>query len=201
MDTVLEIPYKGARDYLHGTDFFSELSALADEITEQDGSYIERLTFRSVARKMCKISLTKPDEHKKVIGQVRYRTKRNNGHVDGWLIESEVTVLSRYEFDEAVITDSASLDKEGRSATLHSGSGYAPIEDIIILTKYLNYSISPITSGKWLFGQIDLLESLSSDYQLLEIRMTSLIAHKFSVSDIFIDGRKIGMIRFIVGAV
>ena len=78
-------------------------------------------------------------------------------------------------------------------------SKFTPIEDVIVLTKHLNYAMSRILKGNWLFGQLDLTEPLIDNYRSLEIKMKYLIEGKFSVNDILIDGRTIGSIRFIMG--
>jgi hypothetical protein len=59
----------------------------------------------------------------------------------------------------------------------------------------------PNISGKWLFGQLDLDAPLRDDYDRLDIRMLNAFAGRFSISEIQLDGRSIGTIRFIVGEV
>ena len=200
MDKLLTLRYKGSRDYLHGSDFFNVLMDIKEEITGYSGSFVDRLTFRHYARKMCEITNTQPNDSNNVVGQVRYTVPHDKSHIKFWLVETDKPVTDRYPFDETVILDEINLDQEKRSAVLAQRSVYTPIEDVIVLTKHLNYAISPISSGNWLFGQMDLTEPLTEHYQSLEIQMKNLIEEKFSVSDILIDGRQIGTIRFIMGA-
>ena len=199
MDKLLTLRYKGSRDYLHGSDFFNALMDINEEITGHSDSFVDRLTFRHYARKMCEITNTKPNDPDKVVGQVRYTVPDDKSHIKFWLVETDNSVADRYPFDETIILDEINLDQEKRSAVLAQRSVYTSIEDVIVLTKHLNYAISPITNGNWLFGQIDLTEPLTDYYQSLEIQMKNLIEGKFSVNDILIDDRQIGTIRFIMG--
>lgn len=200
VDKLLTLSYKGTRDYLHGSDFFNTLMDLSEEITGISGSFIERLTFRRYAKRMCYITNTKPSEQDKIVGQVRYMNPRDNSHLIFWLVETDKSITDRYPFDETDMLSGCELNQEKRSVVLPKRTIFTPIEDIIVLTKYLNYAISPISNGKWLFGQLDLTEPLLDNYQMLEIHMKNLIEKKFSVNDIKIDGRQIGTIRFIMGA-
>lgn len=199
MKKLLPLLYKGSRDYLHGSDFFNSLMKLAEENTGDSDSYVERLTFRGYACKLCELIDIKPIDQGKVIGQVRYMTPVDSNKINFWLVETDKLVTNRYEFDENVVLLNSNLNEEKRSIILPNRSIYTPIEDVIILTKRLNYAISPINNGSWLFGQLDLLEPLIDNYNSLEIKMKNLIEGKFSINEILIDGRMIGSIRFIMG--
>ena len=200
MDKQLLLSYKGSRNYLQGGDFFNALVDIAEETTGHTDSFVERLTFRRLTRKMCMLTDTKPNDSEKEIGTVRYMNPLDKSHVIFWLVETEKLIADRYPFDETVTLSESNLDLENRSVVLPIRSIYTPIEDIIVLAKHLNYSISPITKGNWLFGQLDLTEPLIDNYHSLEIKMKNLIAGKFSVNEIVVDGRQIGSIRFIMGA-
>lgn len=199
MNKLLTLGYKGSRDYLHGSDFFNALMDITEEITGSSENFIDQLIFRRYATQICEITNIKPSDSNKVVGQVRYIVPNDKSHMKFWLVETDTPITDRYPFDETIILDEISLDQEKRLVVLPQCSKYTPIEDVIILTKYLNYSISPITNGNWLFGQLDLTEPLTDLYHSLEIQMKNLIKGKFSVNDIFLDGRHIGTIRFIMG--
>lgn len=199
MNKLLTLAYKGERDYLHGSDFFNVLSEAAPEITGASQAFIDKLVFRRYARQACEFTSKLPSLESSIIGQVRFKSIDNKDHVNGWLAETDRPVNDRRPFDESLVLADTVLDIEKRTTRLPVRSIHTPIEDIIILTKHLNYSVSPLARGNWLFGQLDLQEPLSDDYQDLEVKMSNLITGKFSVNVILIDGRKIGAIRFIVG--
>lgn len=76
---------------------------------------------------------------------------------------------------------------------------YSLIENIIALTKRLNYMLAPDVEGKWLFGQLDLKEALPNDWNDLVIARTVAVGNAFSRNRISIDGQEFGEIRFIGG--
>jgi len=195
----LRLAFKGSREYLHGTDFFNALTDAAQEITGDPEASVERLTFRRYARLACDITTVPPVDPSMRTGQARFKLPHGQSPMEAWLVETETPVTERRPFDEALLLANASLDKNTSSACLLERSVYTPIEDVIALTKHLNYFIAPNVVGQWAFGQLDLLEPLLDNYQALEIQMKSIIANRYSVSDIQIDGRLIGSVRFIVG--
>ena len=200
MKKLLPLSYKGEREYLQGGDFFNALSDMVPEFTGEAGAFVERLAFRRFARMACEITTEQPAEPAVVVGQVRFRLPGEADSLEAWVVETDIQVSGRRPFEEAALLANSSLNAECRSASLPERSVYTPIEDVIALTKQLNYVVSPEANSKWVFGQLDLLEPLTDNYRKLEIRMKSLIAGRFSVNDIVVDGRSIGAMRFIVGA-
>jgi hypothetical protein len=199
MRKSLALSYKGSRQYLHGTDIFNILAEAAPEITNDHEAYVDRLILRRFAKMACEVTTEQPAELSKAIGQVRFKTPHDSSHQDAWLVETDISVSARYPFDEDKLLANVSLVEDRRTACLPIHSEYTPIDDVVILTKYLHYALYPKIPGQWLFGQLDLLEPLSDNYQTLVIQMKNHIANRFSVNDILIDGRRIGTIRFIVG--
>ncbi|WP_323011592.1 hypothetical protein [Castellaniella sp.] len=200
MKKLLDLPYKGNRNYLHGSDIFNSLSSIADDVTGEKGSYIERLSFRGFARKSCFIETISPDNEKKVVGEVRYRACGMTEPVRAFIIETEMAVTGRATFNEASIVQDAVFDAAGSSAQILFDSEYSVIENIIALTKFLNYSVVPDVDGKWVFGQLDLMFPLVKACENVSVHMVKLINNKFSVNNIYLDKKKVGSIRFIVGA-
>lgn len=199
MRKLLTLSYKGTRNYIQGGDFFNTLTDVASEVTSHPEAFVNRLTFRRFTQRASEVTTDQPADLSKVIGQVRFRLPQESGCLEAWLVETDISVTARRPFDEALLLANACLDETRRSIKLPFRSIYTPIEDVIALTKHLNYTVSPHVAGKWVFGQLDLLEPLVDSYQALEIQMKNLIADRFSVNDILIDGRRIGTVRFIVG--
>jgi hypothetical protein len=112
-------------------------------------------------------------------------------------VESGRSALGRYEFDEDSLL--APAISNGEEIILRERSGYTPIEEIIALTKRLNYELTPDITGKWVFGQLNVNGPLPGDYSSLKICRTSEVVGRFSVNKIFIDDDAVGDIRFIVG--
>lgn len=199
MKKLLLLSYKGEREYLHGSDFYNALAEVAARLTGEANAFVERLAFRRFARRACEITTEQPTEPATVVGQVRFRMPGRASSQEAWLVEIDNPVSGRRPFDEAALVANAFLDAKSRHICLPERSVYTPIEDVIALTKQLNYAVCPEVNGKWVFGQLDLVEPLTGSYQRLEIWMKNLIDGRFSVNDIIVDGRNIGSMRFIVG--
>ena len=200
MKELLSLTYKGEREYLHGGDFYNALADIATEFTGDASAFVDLLAFRRFARLACEVTTEQPVGPSTVVGQVRFSLPGKAESLGAWLVETDHAVSGRRPFDEAALLVNSSLDAQGRCASLPERSIYTPIEDVIGLTKQLNYAVSPEADGKWVFGKLNLVEPLTEDYRKLEIRMKNLISGRFSVNDIVIDGRNIGTMRFIVGA-
>lgn len=197
MKKILSMDFKGERTYLQGGDFYNALSALAHEIAP--AAFVERLAFRQFTDKACEVCSEAPADPTRIVGQVRWRLAADQS-LPAWLVQTEQPVKGRRAFDEERLLAPAQVDAATRCAHLPARSIYTPIEDVIALTKRLNYAVCPTIEGKWVFGQLDLVQALDDDYEQLDIRMKSLMAGRFSVNEIFVDQRLIGTLRFITGA-
>lgn len=198
MRKLLELSYKGTRNYVQGGDFFNAILSIAPIITGDTNAFIARLTFRHFANMACELITDPPDNLSTIIGEVKFFSPDEYSYIDGWIVLTDIPILGRRHFDEDLLLANTVFDEATRSALLLGCSRWTPIEQIIALTKYLNYSINPIAQGKWVFGQLDLKKPLSDRYAKLEIKMTNLIPGRFSVNNIFIDGCEVGSMRFIV---
>ena len=114
-----------------------------------------------------------------------------------WLTETDVAVTESYPFDEEAILAHAAVDDQHIQLTVPNA--YSLIENIIALTKKLNYALSPQVNGKWLFGQLDLQQKLPKSWESLCIDRTICVANSFSRNRILIDDQHYGEIRFIGG--
>jgi len=150
MGKLLPLKFKGSRDYLHGSDFFNALTGISEELTGHAESFIDQLVFRHYARSLCEVTAESPEDTDKLIGQVRYALPASNSKFGYFLVETDSPISERYPYDESLVQDSIDLDLEQRSVVLLRSSRYTTIEDVIVLTKCLNYAISPLKEGTWL---------------------------------------------------
>lgn len=194
----LKLAYKGSRNYLHGSDFFNALQASAKTVTGDAGASVARLTFRRFARHVCLLASEAPSQPGDIVATGRYRLP-DGAHMGFWIVETTREVTGRRPFDEDGLVARAVLDSDQRRAWLTQRAPHTSIESVIALTKFLNYRLMPNITGKWLFGQIDLITPLPDDYKRLEIDMDTAISGRFSVNSIVMDEQTIGAIRFIVG--
>jgi hypothetical protein len=193
MKIMLDFKLKGQRNYIQGGDIVDHVD---DYLKAQGIGRLMRIAFRSFARNGCSLHFSQPQDPSGAVADGQYQG------TDGvmkpyWLVEDGQPATERYVFDEELIVGSA--DVVGERIKLQSLTPFSMIENIIALTKKLNYQLCPITSGKWVFGQLILLEPLPDTYTQIEIERKSLIAGRFSNNAMYIDGRHIGDMRFIVG--
>jgi hypothetical protein len=195
----LPLKFKGNRNYLHGSDFFKEISFHAAKLTGDANSFIKKISFRQFAETACVITDKQPTDKDVLIGNVEFQVCNKGAASEFWIIKTDEKVDSRYPYDENLVLLGATLDMPERSGKIVDMSDYTLIEYVIALTKHLNYAVCPLVSGKWVFGQLDVEKAMPSGCQKLEIRMKNLIPARFSVNDIFVDDEKVGVMRFIVG--
>lgn len=190
---ALNVGFKGARNYIHGSDIYNEIDAHI-RATSSD-SYVEHLAFRRFARRDCDLLWTEPSTRVIPIGEGRVRL--HDEHRRFWVCESPREAAGRRPYEEDSIVRASTIN--GKRIAMTHRSVYTPIEEIIALTKRLAYHLTPEIEGKWVFGQLDLSQRIPEKYDRLTIEQTKLLADRFSVNAIIIGDANIGSIRFIAG--
>lgn len=194
MKNIIGLEFKGNRNYLHGSDIYNSIDKIAKE--RFDG-WVSSITFRSIAKNQLELVWEKPLDKNNVCVTGKITDKVLVKH-DFWLVDTNSSIQNRYEFNEKLITDSSLVNLEKREVQLSYHTQYTPVEEIIALTKQLNYTITPVVLGKWLFSQLDITERLNNNGNF-KILMRSLLAGKFSINEIYISDKLVGTIRFVVG--
>jgi hypothetical protein len=189
----LNLKYKGSRTYLHGSDIYN---AIVEELSGRLGGYPARLVFKHFARNQVELLLESPESTANVIGSGLWRMADENIE-RFWIRETDAPVTDSYPFEEDAITSTAHI--EGQSIRAGHTNPYTVIENIIALTKKLNYALSPDVNGKWLFGQIDLKQALPAEWDSIQIERTICVGTSFSRNRIVVDETDCGEIRFIGG--
>jgi hypothetical protein len=198
MQTPLQIAFKGDRNYLHGTDFFKALDDVAKDFTSGRACFIHQLKLRRLVNKACNVASLPPEDRSLLVGEATLQLE-GGGLQNLWLIETGNPITERRPYDEETAFADVLIDIPNRVALLEKGTGFTPIEEIIALTKKLSYALKPDIDGKWLFGQLSIQERLKTGYKVLKIQTTQIVGGRFSINDISIDNRKVGVIHFIVG--
>jgi hypothetical protein len=185
MNSLIQFKFKGERTYVHGSDFYNKVSALLglDE-------YVNDISFRQVTNKNCFLK-SAAEDNDTVAGIVITNQQQ---YV---LVESTTTVSGSYLFDEEFLVNEANIEKN--IIKMDMQRTHTVIENIIAMTKKLNYSVNPEVNGKWLFGQLKLNIPFPSEVRAISIESTRRIPNRFSENAITIDGKQYGTIIFIVG--
>lgn len=198
MNKLLKTVLKSDRNYVRGTDFYIEAEKVMQEYADDPNGFVSKLVFRDITTNLCELSLSKPADDVNSIANGIFK-KNNNEIIKFWLVETEQGISERVPFNEDDLVSKAGLDIEAKQITFPFNKEFSPIENIVTLTKYLHYKLMPNISGKWLFGQIDLDESLNKEVSEIKIHVKNAIEGRFSLSDIVFDGGIVGNVRFIVG--
>lgn len=184
----LQFQFKGERDYVHGTDIFDVL----EDAFEARRVRILELNFRGFARHQMTCVFTEPGTAARVSG---IAVDESGGRISFWLIEREEQITERYAFGEDAIADGAVV--KNKSIRNELKDGFSVIEHVVALTKRLNYILTPDVQGKWIFGQLRLKRPLPPVARGVEIIQKSMLAGRFSVQEIILDGENVGRIHFI----
>jgi len=185
MNELIKFKFKGNRNYVHGSDIFNNITALLKE-----DEFTLDLSIRKVSTSYC--VLKQQAEDGDVVTSI---IKTNSGQYV--LVNGNESVTERYEFDEENLVANASIDNT--LISMDSNTHFTLIENVIALTKKLNYSLEPEVDGKWLFGQLKLTAQFPKEFGKIEIQSTRRLPKRFSENEILVDGVNYGKIIFIVG--
>jgi hypothetical protein len=190
MNTELSFKFKGERTYIQGGDIFDAL----ESTFSQSGSYVESLSMkRLTAHNLLVTDNLIAGKQAVGVGKVR---SSDGCSVVYYLYEAS-QAADRYNYLEENIANCIQLSEN--CALLDGHKFYSVIENLIALTKKLCYALEPTIDGKWLFGQIILLDKLPETFSTLHVCRRSGIPGKFNTNTILLDGNRLGEINFVVG--
>lgn len=193
LEQQLDLKYKGARDYLHGTDIFNEvltwLNTQKAEVKDIDFAF-----YRLAANQLKAVLGALPEGTEPVAvctftsGGVREKVH---------LVETDQAVTERYLFPEDEIVNPMEIDLAGRKAVLHGGTSYSDIELWVAMTKALHYKVFPQLKGKWLFVRGRFPQYIRhSPSQERTLFIAASFNDKLTRSEAMLDGIKVGEIYF-----
>ena len=191
--TSFSLKFKGSRNYLQGGDIFN---ALEVKFGSKESGYLSKLVFKRFSRRQFDVLNKLPVDSSQIFGNGVW-TSLCGKCKRFWLEETASEVTESYPFDENKIISDAIISKN--LIQLSSLNSYSTIENIISLTKKLNYILEPEYNGKWLFGQIDLKQRLPNQWTCITIERTVCVGIRFSRNVITIDNQFYGEIRFVGG--
>ena len=141
---MLELRFKGERDYLHGTDIYN---ALLPRLQQHFGEISALdLAFHRIARTQLDMVDQNPDGNSAAVCNFTAGLARHTIH----LVESGRPVVRRYPFPEDAIASEISFDSVMRSACLRGQPNHTAIDIWVAMTKALHKHLLP---GTWLFAR------------------------------------------------
>jgi hypothetical protein len=188
-EVLLDVPFRGDRDYVHSTDLFASLNDLAEQFLGP-GAYLKTLALRRRARRMVAAQF-RPDPA--AFGTFTFTA--SGWIMEGWLVESRLPINRRVVFHEAPIA-LAATSQEGRVALRSPVPGYSAMEQMIVLLKMLCAQCHP---GAWLFTSIDLDGPLSQQ-AALAVSRTQLVLSRMIDASLYQDGHSAGRVQMVLPA-
>jgi hypothetical protein len=186
---ALDIPLRGARDYIHSTDLFAALNTLAGSFLGE-GAYLKSLTLRRQAHRQV-AAWFRPDAN--AFGHFVFAAPDQT--VEGWLMEESAPVTRRIAFDEAAIARQA-VCEPGRVSLPGPVAGSAAFEQLIVLFKLLCAQSHP---GKWLFTSIALDRPLC-EQAAPAVSRTQLVLNRMVEALLYQDGLPAGRMQMVLPA-
>lgn len=193
-DLVSNIKFKGSRKYLQGPDIFGFVSSIG---VSYGYGFVARLEMKRFAYNQVRFIAGAAVNSKNLVGVGAFMGA-NSTSLPFYLEETEFSVTESMDYHEdEMVADANILEKK---ITNSGQNSYSTIENIVALTKKLNYHLNPNIKGKWVFGQINVAHELPTNSSSIEINQEKCLANRFSLNSIFISNENVGEISFIVGA-
>jgi hypothetical protein len=186
-NSLLDLPFKGTRDYLHSTDV---LPALIELCHDRFGlqAHVESLTIRRPLGHAILVSFEPSD-----LSAGSFRVRHGSEITTGWLLETDRPVNGRNPIDVPSVSSSAV-----------SGPGFArllqPLPNCVIfdlIVGLMKLVLNQVTPGHWWLCQIHLDTPLTEAFPI-EVRVRRHIGGQFLVFDIIQADRPIGSARAIL---
>lgn len=188
-----DLPFKGSRDYLHGSDIYNWVAGIVESIPGVAAPIV--LSFRHLARRQLEI-LSKAEfpHHPATVAEFSIQCESTAQRF--LLIESGIVPQRRIPYDEDAIIGSCVIADYSITASAEPPS-CTPIELCVAMTKKLHQAALPQEKRKWLFARIELSRFFrSKDMAGLEICVVQRVETHFTKSTVVTSDGPLGQIYF-----
>lgn len=185
MTHPLDLRFRGARDYLHGTDLFNAMVALTNAE--------KNICLRNYKPMIAPVEALRYDAVDKADLCALFEADCAGGR-ETWAVREspDLGPPGRFDYDEAAVTADAVFD--GNTASLPGGGSYSPIERIVALNKALLEHVLD-GSKNWWFSRID-LDQVPDAAAPIRLVAHTASSRRLIKSDLQIDGRDAGAVYF-----
>jgi hypothetical protein len=194
---ALDLPFRGARTYVHGTDIFTGISEQSEALTGSPDAFVSSLSFHAKSLRQCGIGIGAPPPDELVTAQFAITLPFGPQVVDGWVVQTDQVPAARVEYDEADVVATAQITAAPMMISLRPASSYTSIQVLVAAMKELCLAANPLAHGRWMFGRLDLEQALPQAMPRLEVELTRLFKDRYAVGRVLAGDRAIGTIRFI----
>jgi hypothetical protein len=182
--SMLDLPFKGSRDYLHSTDILPALNELAHARCGAQ-AHVDSLTLR---RPFTHAIRTSFESSAGASGS--FRIRRGDECISGWLHETESPVTGRVSFDTSRLL-AATISGQGFAKILEPQPGYSALEVVVTLMKAVS---AQVNRRPWWVCQLNFDHPLTEVFPV-EARIQHNLIGRFLVYEIVQAGMVIGSAR------
>lgn len=192
-DTSLILPYKGGRDYIHGTDIYnSVLNYFRHQVEFPSHSHV-KFSFHGVSRNQPDLSFRTSEEPNVRDGRVRALFSIGD-NINGCLIESDRVVDKFMPYEERDTYREGKL--AGSVARAVTVSQFSTIEALVSLTKHLHIEMFP-SEASWLFTKLDLKKPLEDGGgKKIRLKLIQNLGRRLTKTLVVLDEEEYGFIYF-----
>jgi len=193
----LNLPYKGDRDYLHGTDMYAETVRVLNGVKPEALIGKCRMVIHNVAKRQCRLLYTFLSDTAKrpenIIAEFNFIS--DTGNLMAWLVETLEDITERIPYAESHITENCVLSEQ--SVKLICRSGFSAIEELVAMNKLLHVTRYPPGESRWYFTRMDLDRLLTAnDVGNLQVKLQQNLNNRLTRSEVISHGQIIGHIYF-----
>lgn len=195
-ESELQLPYKGPRTYLHGTDIYNAVCELLAASGRSDLAKID-LVFHQVSKSQLRTAIFQGAAPEESHPNVVFRCQEQGENIIVHLEETGKPVTGRVPYDEEGLVSAAEIDTDERRISLASREGYSNIEMFVALNKKLLSHLFPEVRGKWFFTRLQLARSIYKlPLERLEVRFLGHSNFRITRSTLLGNGEALGSIYF-----
>lgn len=191
---TLDIPFKGARDYIHGTHLFDlALKVLSEDIGQVPGEF--EIAFHRMAYKQVELiwgTEAAPDNAfaagSASTAEVRIRF---------WFRELEAPPSNRQPYPEDEIVENLTFDADFSQARLDIPFAYSDMELWVSMIKAMHQLRFADATGKWVFARAKLRSYIPDHPPMLHrVSLAATLGTRLTRNEVYLNNEKIGDVFF-----
>ncbi|QBR84513.1 hypothetical protein E3983_09150 [Legionella israelensis] len=189
-ETSLIFPFKGNRDYVHGTDM---VNTVLSHFASPQLQHIKMSVHGLVKNPSCLLSIYNAVPTSPGIFRGEFFIEGKPLWIQIIEQKKHPTHYERYDFNEDIITSQCEI--QGKQIFHQSVSSCSFIDTIVFMKKHLLCQLFPLANVKWLFTGIELQNS-EVNQKNLSIEIIHNFHYKLIKSKIYADNHVLGFIYF-----
>lgn len=193
---VVLFPFKGKREYVHGTDIFNYFYQQVSDFKKLT------LSFHEVSLSpRCHVYRLKaeesPPDNKAALFSIEKFSIEKGAEIQRYYIahneDIDLSQLTRIPYDENLMVKNAEI--EAKTARLTPNKAFTFIENLVALTKHLHLTHFDVSGGQWFFAQLELNASINPTGELV-LKLHKNMGTRLTQSKVYQGNKEIGAIYF-----